>query len=289
MKPAAFAYRRAEHLDEAVDLLARHAGDARVLAGGQSLLPLLNRRLARPRLLVDIARIADLAQVGIGSTGITIGGAATQRAVERSPSIGRACPILPQALAWVGSVATKARGTVVGSVAFGDPLGELPTAMLALDASVEAVSARGARSIRIDDLYAAPFTTTLAPDELLASVQIPPLPERARTCYLEVARRRGIARATVGVAAVVVVADGRIRHLRLALAGCGATPLRVATVEAALVGAEPTAERIGSAVAAAVDELAPPSTIDADRETRKRLAATLLVRALRTTTAEEDA
>src|SRR5439155_80439 len=206
MKPAAFDYFTPTTVPEALALLAEHGGDAKPLAGGQSLIPAMNFRLARPAVLVDLNRIAELAYVRAGGkdAGLVIGAMARQRAVERSDVVARAAPLVAEAMPSIAHPQIRNRGTVGGSVAHADPAAELPAVMLALEARFRAQSSTGERSIPVAEFFKGMLETALAPGELLVEIAVPALPARTGTAFLEMARRHGDY-ALVGVAAVVTL------------------------------------------------------------------------------------
>jgi len=279
VKPAPFDYQAPGALDEALELLARHGDEAKVLAGGQSLLPMLNFRLARPAVVVDINRIPGLDYVREEAGRVAIGALARQRRVERA-ALPR-LPLLGEALRWVGHAAIRTRGTIAGSLAHADPAAELPALLLCLDGSVIARSRAGQRELAAGRLFVAPLTTALRPDEMITEVRVPALPAGAGGCLLEVARRHGDF-ALVGVVAVVELRGDRIQRARVALFGCGGTPVRATGAEQALGGQAPTAESMAAAARAATASLTPDSDLHASAEYRRRVAGTLVQRALAT-------
>ncbi len=223
MKPPPFLYARPESLDEVLRLLAEGDGGARVLAGGQSLIPLLNFRLARPEVLVDIAMVHELSRLTIEDGVLRIGASVTQRAVETSGDVARHCPLLSKALPLVGHLQNRARGTVVGSIAHADPSAELPAVALVLDAAMLVRSAATERIIPADEFFLGPFTTVLEPDEMLVEVRFP-AETTARAAITEIAPRSGDF-ALAGVAGKLTTTDdGRIQDVALALVGVGAAP-----------------------------------------------------------------
>jgi carbon-monoxide dehydrogenase medium subunit len=221
MKPAPFAYHAPTSLEEALALKARLGADASVLAGGQSLLPLLNMRLARPAALIDLNRVPELAYVRVDDGGVAVGAMTRHRTLERSAEAHAACPLLREALALVAHAIVRNRGTVGGSVAHADPAAELPAVLLALGGRVTARSVRGERTIAAADLFEFHFTTSLAPDEILTEVLFPGLGAGAGHAFLEISRRHGDY-ALAGAACVV--RDG---STRLAFCGVGPTPVLV--------------------------------------------------------------
>jgi carbon-monoxide dehydrogenase medium subunit len=281
MKPAPFRYAAPRSIDEAVALLGEHGGEARVLAGGQSLVPLMNMRLATPTALIDINRIPELAFVRPWNGGIAIGAATRDSALERDAEAARRLPLLVEASANVGHQAIRNRSTVGGSIAHADPAAELPAALLALDAVAVARGPGGERSIPIADFFLGYLQTALAPDELLVELRVPGLPANTGSAFVEFARREGDY-ALAGVAAVLTLAaDGTIAEARLALCAVGPTALRASAAEAALRGQRPGPaawEAAAEAVRAAIVE--PPSDIHGSGDYRRHLAGVLARRAL---------
>ncbi len=280
MKPAPFAYFAPATVDEALALLARHGGDAKPLAGGQSLIPAMNFRLARPAVLVDLNRIAELAYVRADS-GVSIGAMTRQRAVERSDVVARAAPLLAEAMPSIAHAQIRNRGTVVGSIAHADPSAELPAVMLALDARFQVKSSTGERSIPAGEFFKGMLETALEPGELLVEIAVPPLPARSGTAFLEMARRHGDY-ALVGVAAVVTLDPrGRCKTARLSMLSVGDGPVRATEAEKVLAGQTPSEELLRAAAdAAATRDVDPPSDIHASAAYRRQLVAVLTRRAL---------
>src|ERR1700694_1242907 len=238
MKPPPFVYHRPGTLDEALDLLGEYGDEAKVLAGGQSLLPLLSLRLAHPAHLVDINRIdGKLSQVAQQDGGLPIGALVRQRAAESSPVVRAGCPLLAEALPLIGHTQIRNRGTVCGSLAHADPASELPAVALALDAQMVAQSrARGTRVIAADAFFRGYLTTALEPDELLMEFRMAAWPAGMGWSFQEVARRHGDF-ALVGVAAALRLdMAGTCQDVRLAAIGAGPGPLRGRAAEAALRG-----------------------------------------------------
>jgi CO/xanthine dehydrogenase FAD-binding subunit len=232
MKPAPFAYEAPRTLAQALDALGE---DARVLAGGQSLVPMMNFRLARPERLVDVNRIAALSHVRRASGALHIGALTRQATLERSELVARGWPLLRQAVRFVGHPQIRTRGTVGGSVAHADPAAELPVALTALDARFHVRTTRGARTLRADELFVSHYTTALEPDELLVEIEVPAPPDGARMAFVEHARTHGDF-ATAGAAVVVVPGE----RCSIALLGAGPTPIRATDAEqAAAAGAAP--------------------------------------------------
>jgi CO/xanthine dehydrogenase FAD-binding subunit len=280
VKPAPFAYHRPGTLEEALALLGQYGGDAKPLAGGQSLIPAMNFRLARPAVLVDLNRVDQLAYVRNGD-GLHVGAMTRQAVAERDPALARDAPLLREAVPYIAHPQIRNRGTVGGSLAHADPAAELPAVMLALNATLRLQSPRGARSVRVEEFYTGLFATALAPDELLVDIAIPRPAPRSGWAFLEVARRHGDY-ALVGVAAVVVVDDrGRCAEARIALVSVGDGPVLARKSAKILVGEPPSPEAIQEAAeAAGGKDIEPPTDIHASAAYRRHLATVLTRRAL---------
>jgi carbon-monoxide dehydrogenase medium subunit len=281
MKPPAFTYHAAQSVDEAIALLAQHGDSARVLAGGQSLVPLMNMRLARPSVLVDINGLADLAFVRQHNGGLAIGALTRDAALERDTLVRQVLPLLIEAAAHVGHPAIRNRSTVGGSIAHADPAAELPAVMLALDANFVALGPKGSRSISAADFFQGYLQTSLAEGELLTELHVPSLPPRSGSAFVEFARREGDY-ALAGVAAVVTLAeDGRISQARLGLCSVGPAPVRPSAAEQVLVGQKPGPDAFAAAAQAVKEALVePPSDVHGSAQYRRHLAGVLSERAL---------
>jgi carbon-monoxide dehydrogenase medium subunit len=278
MKPPKFDYHAPRTVDEAVALLARYGGDAKPLAGGQSLVPLLNFRLARPAALVDLNRIDALAGIREVDGQVAFGAMTRQRTVEFSPVVARRLPLLVEATRWVGHLPIRSRGTIGGSIAHADPSAEYPAVLTALDGTIVARGPKGERVLKAAELFQTYLTTSLAPDELLTEVRLPALPPGAGCAFEEFARRHGDF-ALVGIAAAVWRESGRWRA-RLAAAGAGPVPLRLRGAEE-IIEREGTAEKAVAAAAARAAELVDPDTdLHASAEYRRHLTRVLTERAL---------
>ena len=279
MKPSPFAYVRAEELSDVFDCLTRWGDESKILAGGQSLIPLLNLRLAHPAVLIDISEIATLSGIRIEGDAAVIGAATRQREVERSGELARSCPLIGQALRYVGHAQIRNRGTVGGNLAHGDAASELPAVALAIDAEFRVAGPSGERRIAAADFFVGPYTTALRSDEVLCEIGFP-VTEDDGTSFLELARRSGDY-ALAGVAARVRLDEaGLISRVGLAACGVGSVPIRLHQAEGALIHRRPSAETVRDAAAAASLELSPPSDIHADADYRRRLAGTLVTRAV---------
>ena len=277
MKPAPFAYIAPQGLAEALTLVRDYGADGKILAGGQSLVPLLAMRLARPAVLIDLNRVRRLDYIRTGSE-VRIGAMTRQRTAELSPLVRRRLPLLAEALSFVGHPQIRNRGTIGGTLAHADPSAELPAVFSALDGRVVLVSTRGTRTLRPDEFFLSYLTTALQPDELLVEVRLP-AHDRAGTAFVEVARRQGDF-ALVGVAAVVELQDGRIARARLAFTGVGATPVRIGELEQSVVGRPPDEATLTEAGAIASARLDPETDIHASAEYRREVAGVLTERAL---------
>jgi carbon-monoxide dehydrogenase medium subunit len=278
VKPAPFEHVAVRSLEEARSALARGGADAKILAGGQSLVPMLNFRLARPSLLVDINPAGELAYVRESAGTVAIGATTRQRAVERWAA--SRLPLLGEALRWVGHAAIRNRGTVVGSVVHADPASELPAMLVCLDGLVVAEGPRGRREIRAPDLYQGPLTTSLDPSEIAVEARFALPPSSAGWGFMEVARRHGDFALVGAVAVLDLDAAGRVALARLAFFGAGPTPVRGGDGEAALTGAAPEPALLTEAARAAAARLRPDGDIHATAEYRRRVAAVLAERAL---------
>jgi CO/xanthine dehydrogenase FAD-binding subunit len=245
MKPAPFDYVAPRTLEEALGALGE---DARVLAGGQSLVPMMNFRLARPEMLVDVNRIPRLAYLRRSGGVLRIGALTRLATLERSPLVAGTWPLLTAAVRHVGHPQIRARGTVGGSIAHADPAAELPAALTALDARFHARSLRGARTLSAGELFTGPYATALADDELLVEIEVPAPPAGARMAFAEHARTHGDF-ATAGAA--IVIAPGE--RCAIALLGTGPTPRRCGAAERAAVAGAPPAE-VGALAAAGIED-----------------------------------
>ena len=272
MKPPRFDYLAPKSLDEALTSLAQHGASAKILAGGQSLIPLLNFRLTHPEILIDINRIADLDYVRVRDNDLAIGALTRQHAVERSDAVKTRVPILTEACRFIGHAPIRHRGTIGGNLAHADPASELPAVMLALEAQMDVTSKQATRSIAADRFFTGPLSTALQSSEMVTGVRIPALPPRTGSVFVEMARRAGDY-ALVGVAALVTLdGAGRCQRARIALCGVGPTPIRATAAEQALVGQAPTGATLDEAANRAAAATNPPSDVHASSEFRRKLA-----------------
>lgn len=280
MKLPAFAYHRAESLADAVDRLGRYGPEARVLAGGQSLLPLMALRLAGPELLVDITTTPDLARVTVDEQSVRLGAAVTARRAETDPEVGAAHPLLVACLGEVGHVEIRTRGTVCGSVAHADPAAEMPALLLALDAVVTVAGASGSCRVSAVEFVRGPYTTALQDCELVAEVELPRLPATAGWSVRETARRHGDF-ALAGVITVLEL-DGRRRciHPRIALFGVASTPVRATAAERILHGQVIDAALLAEAAEHAFDAVEVLGDVHGSATYRRRAGTRLVARSL---------
>jgi aerobic carbon-monoxide dehydrogenase medium subunit len=280
MKPAKFDYHAPATIDEAVALLARYGGDAKVLAGGQSLMPMLNFRLARPAALVDVNRIAALAYIREDNGTVAFGAMTRQRTIEFSPVVAAKLPLLREATRWVGHLPIRSRGTIGGSIAHADPSAEYPAVLTALDGAVIVQGPRGRRTVPAGELFETYLTTTLAADELVVEVRLPAMPAGAGHAFEEFARRHGDF-AIAGIAAMVARTETGRLTVRLASAGAGPVPMRLRAAEEILERDGLTAPAIEAAAARAAELVQPDSDVHASADYRRHLTRVLTARAVR--------
>ena len=280
MKPPPFDYARAESVDEAVALLARHDGGAKLLAGGQSLVPMLNFRLVHPSLLVDVNRIPGLAAIEEGAGGLRLGALARHRQLEVSPAVAERFPVLRAAVRHVAHLAIRNRGTLGGSLAHADPAAELPMMALLLDATMEVSGPAGSRRSAAREFFRSALTTALGDAEMLVRVELPFLPAGTGWGFEEVARRAGDFALAAAAATLTLGADGNVAEARLAVMGVHDTPLRIAAAEALLAGEPPEREAVEAAARAARDAVEPYDDLHASADLRRHLVEVLARRAL---------
>jgi aerobic carbon-monoxide dehydrogenase medium subunit len=279
MIPAKFDYAKPASIDEAVQTLAAGGEDAKVIAGGQSLLPLLRLRLAYPDLLVDVGGLDELR--GVRDTGDTllIGATTTHYQLMHDPLIAEHCGLIAQAAATVADPAVRHRGTLGGSLAHSDPAGDLPAVALALGATMIARGTRGQREIAASDFFVDYLTTALQPGEILTGVRVPKLGGDWGYRY-EKFHRTAQAWAIVGVAALARRSNGHVAEARVGLTNMGSVPVRARAVEAAAAGAEATREALKAVAASAADGTEPPADLHGAPDYRRHLARVLTGRAL---------
>ena len=279
MKPPPFDYARPESVNEAVAILAAHDGDARLLAGGQSLVPMLNFRLVHPSLLVDVNRIPGLA--GIEETGevLRIGALARHRRIEVSERVRLRFPVLRAAVRHVAHLAIRNRGTLGGSLAHADPAAELPMMAVLLDATLEISGPAGTHRLAAHDFFRSALATTLGDAEMLTRVELPFLPPGTGWGFEEVTRRAGDF-ALAAAAATLTLAGGRVAEARIAVMGAHDTPLRIAAAETLLTGSAPSRDAVEAAARVARDAVEPWDDLHASAGFRRRLVEVLARRAL---------
>ncbi|MEW6476746.1 MAG: xanthine dehydrogenase family protein subunit M [Actinomycetota bacterium] len=280
MKMPAFRYHRPATVEEAVGLLADFGSDAKVLAGGQSLVPLLALRLSHPEHLVDIGRVGGLDSVEDGPAGFTIGAAVRHADVELSPATSRANPLVAAAMPHIGHRAIRNRGTVCGSLAHADPAAELPAVALATEAELLARSSTGERTIPAAEFFLGYLTSALDETEILTAIRFPPWPDRTGWSVQEISRRHGDY-ALVGLAALLGLGDdGRIQRAALSFFGAGATPVRVRDAEAVLIGEPPDPSAFAEAADVVTKTIDPPGDNHATAAYRAHVAGVLTRRCL---------
>lgn len=279
MYPASFDYYRPKNLKEAIALLRKNK-DAKLLAGGHSLLPAMKLRVSSPAALIDIGRVKGLDGIKTSKTSARIGGMATHAAVESSKNLQKVCPVLCETAAQIGDLQVRNRGTVGGSLAHADPASDYPTVMLALGADITVTGSRGKRKIPAEKFFVDLFTTALKAGEVLTEVSVPAMKAGQGACYRK-HRHPASSYAVVGVAAFVTLKNGEVKAARLAVGGVTPTPVLVESAGAALAGRKPTANAIAEACESIPEALEfPLGDIYASGEYRTHLAKVLSGRAL---------
>ena len=282
MKPAPFQYLAPDSLDDALSALAEHGFDAKLLAGGQSLVPLLNFRLAQPAVLIDLNRLSELSYIReADGGGLRIGAMTRQRHLERDPLVAERAPLLAETVPHIAHPQIRNRGTVGGSIAHADPSGELPVVAVAVDARFRLQSSAGERWVEAADFFTGLMTTDLAPEEILTEIELPPLPPLTGWSFQEIARRHGDY-AQVGLAAVVTLDEaGACRRARLIYLSVGEVPAVARQATAVLESNGLSAQTIAEAAAIAAEkDIEPTGDIHASADFKRHLARVLTVRAL---------
>ena len=282
MKPPPFAYLAPDTLEAALEALASHGEEAKILAGGQSLIPAMNFRLAEPALLVDLNPVAELAYIRpTENGGVRIGAMTRQSAVERSSLVAERVPLLHEAMPLIAHPQIRNRGTVGGSLAHADPAAELPVVALALEARFRAQSRTAERWIEAADFFHFMFTTDLQPDEILTEIEFGPLPANTGWAFVEFARRRGDY-ALAGVAALLTLGDdGNCTRARLVYLNLGDAPIVASEAAQTLIGHPPTPERFREAARIAAEkEIDPLGSVHASPAYQRHLANVLTTQAL---------
>ena len=279
MKPAKFEYHAPASVDEALALLQRYDGEARLLAGGQSLVPMMNFRLATPAAIIDLNRIAALTFVAEAGEVVRIGAMTRQRHLEADPVVAAKLPLLREALRWVGHLPTRSRGTIGGSIAHADPSAEIPMVLQALEGEIVARGPQGERRIAAQDLFRSALTTSLSPLEVITEVRFPAMPAQAGHAVEEFARRKGDF--AIAAIAVALVRDaGRYTKVRLAAAGVGPAALRLTDAEAVLERQGLVEAAISEAADKAAAQVDPTSDLNGSAEYRRHLTGVLTRRAV---------
>jgi carbon-monoxide dehydrogenase medium subunit len=280
MKLPAFDYASPATIEEAIALLASRPGNTKIISGGQSLMPMLAFRLTAPELLVDLKRLQGLNRILIAEDGVRLGAKVRWREIERNAELKGAHPLLVEAIRHVAHYQIRNRGTVGGSLAHADPAAELPTIAIACDAELTIVGPKGKRIDKASDFFKGSLATSLAPDEILTEIKLPPWPAGRRWAFLEFSLRRGDF-AIAGVALYYDPVGGKITNIHIGAIGVGDGPLRLHPVEAMLNGRKLDEVAIERAAKVARESVEPPSDVHAPAEYRRALLATLLTRALR--------
>jgi carbon-monoxide dehydrogenase medium subunit len=280
MKPAPFAYHAPDQVDELLDLLGSEEHEARVLAGGQSLVPMMNFRLATPEALVDLRRVEGIRRVERDADGcLAIGAGARQSSLLREAVVKNGWPILAEGASYIGHPQVRSRGTVCGSLAHHDPTAELPALAMALDARMVIASSAGTRELAADDFFVSYYSVALERGEMLLEVKFPPPAPGSGWSFMELARRRGDF-ALVGVAALIEPANGNVGSARLVLCGVGARPFRATAAEQALTGQKLTDAVLDEVSGIVSEAVQPLDSLHASAEYRREAAGVLAARAL---------
>lgn len=282
MKPSQFEYFAPESVEEAVSLLGQHGDEAKILAGGQSLIPLLALRLAIPAVIIDINRIGSLEYVRVEGDVVRVGALARHRSIEKHEELARRCPMIKDAVSLVGHVAIRNRGTVLGSMAHADPASEWPAIALALDAEIDAVGPNGERTIPASSFFMSFLMTALEPDEMATEIRFKIPTGRVGSSFVELARRHGDF-AVAGAGGLLSLAEnGSIRDARVVLIGVGGTALRIDEAERALNGKTATKDVYGEAATAVTDAIDPTGDVHGSADFRRSIASVLTRRSLET-------
>jgi carbon-monoxide dehydrogenase medium subunit len=281
VKAPPFTYHRPDTLEEALALLAEYGDGAKILAGGQSLIPLMGLRMGRPEQIVDIGHVPDLDRIDVATDGsVTLGALVRHEQAKTSDAVAEKAPLIAAAMPWVAHRAIRTRGTVLGSIAHGDPAAEMPAVVVATDATLVATSTRGERDIAAADFFRGYLDTALEPDEILTSVTFPTWPDRAAGSVVEVARRHGDYALVGLVTRIEIDSDDVITDAALAFFGAASTAVRASAAENTLVGSPATSDTFADASQAAASELDPPADIHGTSAYRRHLAGVLTRRGL---------
>lgn len=280
MIPAPFDYLRPKTLEEAIRLLEEHGDEAKLLAGGHSLLPVLKARLASPGVLIDIGRIPALSGITREENSLIIGAMTTHYQVESSPEILELCPLLAETAAEIGDIQVRNRGTIGGAIAHADPAADYPAALIALDAEFVVTGPAGARSYRAENFFEGTFETAMAENEILTSILVPISSGRSGSAYCNEAQQSS-GFAICGVAAILGLnAEGVVEHVSVGITGVTAAAYRAVGVERAILGMKPTDENIAAAAGHATDDVEPFEDLYGSAEFRRNLARVWTARTL---------
>ena len=279
MIPAAFEYVAPQSVKEVIDLLEKHGDDAKILAGGHSLLPIMKLRLAQPKLLVDIGRIGGLDGIKADGQRVVLGALATHDAIEQNALLKDRCPLLPETAAVIGDMQVRNRGTVGGSLAHADPAADYPATMLALEAEISATGPKGQRTIKAGDFFVDMLTTALAPNEMITEVRVPALARGTGSAYQKHAHPAS-GYAVVGAAAVVTMNGGKCERVAIGITGVSGKAYRAAAVEKALTGQPLDEAIVAKAAAHAADGIEPQGDLYASGKFRAHLASVYTKRAV---------
>jgi len=280
MKPAAFNYIRAQSLEETLSLLAEKGGEAKILAGGQSLVPMMNFRIAQPATLIDVNPVRELDYLRVENSWLHVGARTRQRTLEKSSEVKDRCPLLAQAIKWVGHPQTRNRGTVGGSLVHGDPTAELPLVATLLDAQIVLQKKGSSRTVGPADFFEDIMATRIDEDELLAAVRFPVTPPRSGCGFRELAIRHGDFAIVAAAVQLTLGEDGRFADARIAVSGGGPKALRITKAEQALMGQKGNGKLFEEAATCAREAVVPPTDQKASAAYRREMARVFVQRAL---------
>jgi CO/xanthine dehydrogenase FAD-binding subunit len=280
MKPASFEYHAPREIGEALTLLERYGDEAKILAGGQSLVPLLNMRLARAKAIIDINGIPELSYIREDNGSLSVGALTRHRAIEKSALIRERCPLMAEAIRWVGHVEVRNRGTIGGSLAHADPAAELPLVVTALGGEMKLVGPQGARTMKAEEFFVTFLTTGLAADEILAEVSIPAWPPHTGYSFQEISRRHGDFAVAAAAVLLLLNKSRECENTSIVLGGVGATPIRAKRSEALLKGQKISRELIEKAGLLASEDCDPSSDVHGTADYRREIVKVLTRRAL---------
>ncbi len=282
MKPAVFSYLRPNTLQEALNYLGEYGEDSKILSGGQSLIPTMNMRLSTPAYLIDITKIVNLSYIRVDGDFLAVGALTKHKEIEHSDLIKEVCPLLSEAIKWVGHTQIRNRGTVGGSIAHGDPSAELPCVLTALRGEIVIVNVDGSEEVLVpEEFFLTYMLTSLQPGQLVKEVRFPIIPKRSGSAFVEVARRHGDFGLAEAAAVVDVDDDGQFTAVKIAVGGVNATPTALEQVEEYLLGKKLTDEVLKQVSELTENSVEPESDIHGTAEYRRELAGTLTVRALK--------